>query len=188
MRRLKQLLFCLLILGIVGTFFINSSALAQYWQAMPPFNVLWPLWVPELSPPDATGIPRPIVDTVSATTVLPPGVEPAWVWDFTKDYPYFLYNGPGGLYYWNILTGFNPVPSVGIPAPAPSVLTATALDLATVPSYQYLIPSFGTLDFATWALLANLDYAATDSVLAFVGVPYTQLLRPGVLWGTPPWL
>jgi hypothetical protein len=56
-----------------------SVSFAQYWALLPPYNLLWPLWSPVLSPPDPlTGTPTPIITELSATTVLPmqPTISP----------------------------------------------------------------------------------------------------------------
>ena len=64
---------------------------AQYWQALPPYNILWPLWSPALSSPDpVTGVPTPLVTELTANTVLP--VQPAVVWNPNLPYYYLLYN------------------------------------------------------------------------------------------------
>lgn len=72
---------------------LSFKAEAQLWEAIPPYNVLWPLWSPILSPPDAvSGKPTPLVDYLDKTTLLP--VQPAFIWN--PDLPYFnvLYNSP----------------------------------------------------------------------------------------------
>ncbi|MGA1825308.1 MAG: hypothetical protein ACMUIP_11670 [bacterium] len=64
---------------IVITPFFSVHA-QQYWSALPPYNLLCPLWSPVLSPPDpATGVPTPLVTELTPATVLP--VEPVLAWD-----------------------------------------------------------------------------------------------------------
>jgi hypothetical protein len=71
--------------------FLSIYARAQVWQPIPPYNLLWPLWSPVLSPPDpVTGIPTPIINELTKSTVLP--VEPALVWDPALPHFYLLYN------------------------------------------------------------------------------------------------
>lgn len=95
---LKKTIF---VFFIVSFFIVSLHPVvgAQNWVALPPFNVLWPLWSPALSPVDPiTGLPTPIVSELSPTTVLP--VVPGIAWDPALAIPYFLFNGPAGLVYW----------------------------------------------------------------------------------------
>jgi hypothetical protein len=92
------LLFCFFILCH------SSLANAQNWVALSPFNTLWPLWSPALSPIDPiTGLPAPIVNNLSPGTILP--VEPGLTWDPVLNYPYLLFNSPDGLVYYNFWGG-----------------------------------------------------------------------------------
>ena len=51
---------------------LSYKAEAQLWEPLPPYNLLWPLWSPVLSPPDpVTGEPTPLVDSLYENTVLP---------------------------------------------------------------------------------------------------------------------
>ena len=88
-------------------FTLTGMAQAQdYWTALPPYNTLWPLWSPALSPVDAaTGLPVPIISSLNPSTVLP--VQPGLTWDPSMAYPWLLYNTPGGLAYFDMLYGIN---------------------------------------------------------------------------------
>ncbi|MGA1824704.1 MAG: hypothetical protein ACMUIP_08560 [bacterium] len=166
MRKIKQLFCCLFILGLVVVFF-NSSVSAQFWQSMPPYNVLWPLWVTD---PASLGI-----TSIESTTILP--VEPVWLWNVNLEYPWFFYNSPlGGLYFWDLWTGFQAVPDSGLVPPI------------TLPAaYQFLAAPWAANDFATWANQANISYVA--GTIGLTGAtPFFDLLSPSILWGSPPWL
>jgi len=70
---------------------LSTKLEAQLWQALPPYNVLWPLWSPVLSPPDpVTGLPTPLVTELTKNTLLP--VQPALVWNPDLPYYNFIYN------------------------------------------------------------------------------------------------
>ncbi|MGA1865209.1 MAG: hypothetical protein ACMUHX_09120, partial [bacterium] len=51
-RKFLLLLLIIMVFTIMlsAGLFINSAPKAQYWALMPPYNVLWPLWSPALSP------------------------------------------------------------------------------------------------------------------------------------------
>lgn len=181
MRIRRQLLLCFLILGLVAVFFICSSVSAQYWQAMPPYNLLWPLWVTDLNYFNFfTGQKTPIVTSVnSATRLINPTTQspvmPAWVWNPSINRPWFLFNAPpslgSALYFYDELFGFNAFPSLpGYSIPLP-------------PGYETLVPNAPNFNFS--ATLANLNY-----LMAFLSAPdvlaYTSLLTPSQLWGVPP--
>ncbi len=173
MSKIKQIFFSFLILGLMSGFIFHSSVSAQidatvpYWQIMPPYNVLWPLWVGALSP---AGVPA--LDTLDTNTVLP--IQPVWVWNDTLDYPWFIYDfAPGlagGLYYYDLFYGFKPFDS-----------TLTALSPL---NYEALIPPWGAIDFATWA---NQSTILFDNFWTNVGYPsiLTQLVTPASLWPYP---
>ncbi len=93
---------------------LTGACSAQLWQALPPYNILWPLWSPILSPPaPLTGVPTPIVSTLKKDTYLP--IQPALVWDPSLPYFYLLYNyiptsGINELLYFDPTEGaFNPI-------------------------------------------------------------------------------
>ncbi len=86
--------------------FVLISHAQDYWTAMPPYNTLWPLWSPALSPVNAViGAPVPIVTSLTPSTTL--SVEPALTWDPSLSYPWLLYNTPAGLAYYDPFYGAN---------------------------------------------------------------------------------
>ena len=113
-----------------------------YWTNLAPYNLLWPLWSPPLSPLDPlTKLPTPLVSTLDRNTVLP--IQPALVWDnvaFPKGPVWLLYNTPaslgGGLLYWTSLYGLNPFPPNYLLTPGgypiPNTLAA---------DFSYLLPT-----------------------------------------------
>jgi len=161
---------------IIAVALIYSPAIqASYWVAMPPYNVLWPLWSPALSPVDPlTGVPIPLLTHVDKDTILP--VQPGLVWDPFMAEPFLLYNNPlvyfGGLLYFSQLFGFNAWPppyllnpEIGIPLPI------------TLPlGYQLLPPT----DYTLLSLLVPL---ANDMFSTMYGVPLTSLLPVNLIWG-----
>ncbi|MGA1826018.1 MAG: hypothetical protein ACMUIP_15290 [bacterium] len=125
---------------------------AQNWIELPPYNTLWPLWSPALSPINAvTGLPTPIVSSLSPDTTLP--VMPALTWDPSIPYPWLLYNTLQGMAYFDPLAGINLWP-------APSLLDSSgaASPLALPADYANLPPTD-----ATW--LANNVSVANNSFL-----------------------
>ena len=167
------------LLSATGIFISPFMARAQYWAALPPYNVLWPLWSPALSPVDpVTGVATPLVTTLTQNTILP--VQPALAWDPLQPggsgFPWLLYNTPaafgGGLLYWDVYYGLNQWPPTymldsvsGAPAPISlplswSVLLPTGLN-------EWLVP------------LANAMYSYQ------YGVPISSLLTSADIWGLP---
>ncbi|MGA1826176.1 MAG: hypothetical protein ACMUIP_16090 [bacterium] len=181
MHSRKRVIFFIFALLFAVSFFMTSTVSAQYWQNMPPYNILWPLWTEALSPIDPlTGVPTPLVSELTSLTQLP--VQPAFVWDLEQTTPWFLYNAPpllgGSLYYFDILTGFNTFPPPDhIPPGLP--IFANPLPLG----YEWLVPNFEHFDLLT--AVANNTY-----ISAFGATPgalsYFDLLPAEVLWGTPP--
>ncbi|MGA1870798.1 MAG: hypothetical protein ACMUJM_19865 [bacterium] len=160
---------------------INTPARAQqYWANMPPYNLLWPLWSPPLSPLDPlTKVPTPLVTWLDKDTILP--VQPALIWDnvaFPKGPPWLLYNIPatagGGMVYWDLIYGINPFPPSYLLTPSgfpiPNILES---------DFSYLLPT-KTKHFASWVQVANLLYAT------IYGVPFTGLIGAADIWGLPP--
>ena len=88
----KMIIVCSMIFAVV--LLVYSPCLrAQTWTPLPPYNTLWPLWSPALSPADPiTQVPTPIVNALSPSTVLP--VQPGLTWNPYLSYPYMLYNTP----------------------------------------------------------------------------------------------
>ena len=109
-----------IIIGLVVVPVIHS----QNWQAIPPYNILWPLWSPTLSPPDpVTGVPAPILNQLTSNTILP--VQPimgwnpnSFLWPMSITMPWFFYNGPTGVLFFDVLYGLNPWPPPSFLDPA----------------------------------------------------------------------
>lgn len=200
MNKRKNLLLCLLILIISIIFFMNSSVSAQWWESIPPYNLLWPLFVPELSPVDAlSGLPTPIVNTLQRDTVLPKW--PVWVWNPNRSYPYFLFNGPwtSNLQFYDYYSGFHPFPD-------PTNVTIPPITLPA--NWPFAVPPFSQVDFAIMANTATLTYVVEalyknillyDPLTLTLGTPltpaapfypftigYRQILDPLQLIGNPP--
>ena len=186
--RIKKGLFYWILSGLlVGMAFclIASPAVqAQNWQAIPPYNLLWPLWSPMLSPPNPlTGVPTPLLSSVTNNTFLP--IEPILLWDpVLRGYPYILYNIPqplgGGMVFFDQYFGLNPWP------PSYLIDPITGLpDPITLPTgYATLSPT--PLDpFADFVTLGNLYYLAEFPPGLFsTGV--SGLLTTAEIWGLPP--
>ena len=131
----RNVLLGLVVFMILGLI-LSPMALCQYWTALPPYNTLWPLWSSVLSPVDsATGLATPIVSSLAPNTLLP--VQPAITWDPYMPYPWFLYNSPFGLVFYDILEGFFMWPPLYLInpltlAPAPIALPANYSSLAPI--------------------------------------------------------
>jgi hypothetical protein len=146
------------------------------WVPLPPYNLLWPLWSPVLSPIDAvTGLPTPIVSSVSNNTVLP--LQPALFWDPSRTYPFFLYNIPeifgGGLTFFDVFYGLNPWP------PSYLVDPLTGLPNPITPPV-----GFGALSPTT--ILPNFVFTGNLLYSRQYGIPITNLLTAGDIWGLAP--
>lgn len=167
-------------LVILATFLFMEIPLAQaqYWQALPPYNLLWPLWSPLLSPLTTTGmpVPVPLLTSLDNTTVLP--VQPVLAWDPAQMYPWLLYNIPpsfgSGLTYFDPFYGLNPFPppylldTVGAPLPI------------TLPAgYSALAPT-EIDDFAPYMSIGNILFNTI-----YPGGDITSLLTPADIWGLP---
>ena len=156
----KHLLYIQIISVIIMIIFLSfgSPVMAQdLWVPLPPYNILWPLWSPVLSPPDALGVPTPLLTTLNANTILP--IEPVVVWDPSLPYFYLLYSQPWdpGIFYYNYyaedfyswppdyLTATNPV--TGALSPVPLSLPAgyeTLMSLDPALWLHYWVPLINT--------------------------------------------
>ncbi len=155
---------------------VPAAPVTPNWVQLPPYNLLWPLWSPVLSPVDpVTGLPTPIVSSVSNATILP--VQPALFWDPSRTYPFFLYNIPllwgGGLTYFDAFYGLNPWPpsylldpTTGLPAP-----------ISLAAGFAGLTP---TAILPEFVFTGNLLYSEQ------YGIPITNLLTAGDIWGAAP--
>lgn len=161
----------------------SGTAQAQYWQAIPPYNLLWPLWSPALSPTNPlTGVPTPLVSTLTSGTVLP--AQPALVWDPAYTLPYLLYNVPvaygGGMVYFDPYFGLNPFPPPYLLDP----ITGSPAPLTLPTGFASLSP---TALQTTNVFYGNLLYISEYPYIA-LGVlnRITNLLTPGEIWGLTP--
>jgi hypothetical protein len=110
----KSIYALLVLISLIALFFVYSPiAQAQNWMALPPYNTLWPLWSPALSPVDSiTGLPTPIVTSLTPATVLP--VQPGLTWNPASPNPWLLYNTPLGMAYYDPFVGINLWPPKGL--------------------------------------------------------------------------
>ena len=179
-RRLLLCIFFILVFAVV--LLIVPMAQAQYWALMPPYNVLWPLWSPPLSPVDPlTGVATPLVTELTRNTILP--VQPAIAWDPAYDI-WALYNTPPlfgtGLLFFDRIYGLNAWPPpylydsvAGAPIPITFLTTWGLLKP----------PGFAGGEEAYFIGLANAIYALT------YGLPsadFLGLLTASDLWGLGP--
>ena len=183
----KKCFFCVLIL-IMAWALVGSSALAQdYWAALPPYNLLWPLWSPVYSPTNpATGLPTPLLSEITSTTILP--VQPVYLFnpngfEFPMGYvqPWLLYNSPSGVVYYDTYFGVNPFPppdlldpATGAPVPIPlplgwSILKPPSLGLALytieLGNLSYQLAYGNALGVDPLSLLTFYDIYGTPGVL-----------------------
>ena len=165
----------LVVLGLMG----NRLAVAQTWTALPPYNFLWPLWSPALSPLDpVSGVATPLVGNLNPTTALP--LQPGLAWNPAISYPYFLYNSPVGTQYYDIIYGLNPWP----PSYSIDPVTGGPLPLSLPVGYN-LLPATDPLWIQTNLPVSNLAYLAEYPNLALSA--YNLTLPPN-LTGLDPWL
>jgi hypothetical protein len=169
---------------LVTTVSLNVPTLIQaiYWTPLPPYNVLWPLWSPALSPVDpVTGLPTPLITSLTRDTILP--VQPGLAWDpcqpNVEAFPWLLYNIPaplgGGLVYWDVYFGMNPWPPEymldpvsGAPVPITLPLTWTLLGPPGLSHFGWFVP------------LSNAIFSYR------YGVPISNLLTTADIWGITP--
>ncbi|MGA1871546.1 MAG: hypothetical protein ACMUJM_23715 [bacterium] len=158
MRNKKILQLTLLGIFIISTMFFSITH-AQNWTPLPPYNTLWPLWSPILSPIDpVTGIPVPIVSDLFPTTVLP--VQPGLTWDPELSYPWLLYNTPLGMAYYDPVDGVNLWPPI------------------------YLFDSSGPLPISLpldYASLAPIDSSWLTTNVPIANDAFISYLKPVVL-------
>jgi hypothetical protein len=170
-----------------GGLFSPSATEAQYWQLTPPYNVLWPLWSPALSPlvgpvDPVTGLntPVPLLTTLTRDTILP--VQPCLAWDPCQPLPWALYNTPptfgSGLLFFDQAYGLNTWPPpylqdpiTGAPAPITYLGTWGGIDAFDPGHIEYYIG------------LANITYALNFGIS---GQPFLDLLSAAQIFGLPP--
>lgn len=175
--RKKRLLYFILIsfITLISCLIIGSKIQAQLWQPLPPYNVLWPLFSPILSPPDpVTGLPTPLVSTLDANTWLP-SWEPCFVWDPSLPFFHLLYSDltgrliyydPIGLIQGTSVTGFSywPPSTYLDPLGAPIPITLPT-------NYADLVSFDPSLFLQTWVPITNQLWETTYGFLPtwFVG-------------------
>ena len=130
------------IIFVVCTIILSFSFIsnAQNWTALPPYNTLWPLWSPSLSPADDVGNPTPLVTSLTLDTYLP--IQPGLTWDPRQNYPWMLYNTPLGMAYYAPSSGVDLWPPPGLLDDLGNILPIN-LDLIsyTLGPYAYLPPT-----------------------------------------------
>ncbi|MGA1868427.1 MAG: hypothetical protein ACMUJM_07750 [bacterium] len=201
----KYVIMIILFLCICCAYASKSNAVLltskTTWIPLPPYNTLWPLWSPALSPINPiTLLPDPIVNSLTPSTVLP--VQPGLTWDaLNKDYPWLLYNTPLGMAYYDPFEGINLWPPsylvdpvLGTPLPidlslvlgwstlAPTSTTWLSLNVPVANSAYYnTYPSYGVAyEIAFGGTLASFPLFA-----ALLNPPpaYISLLTPALILG-----
>ena len=180
-KALKSGIFGLVILmgmGFIGT----RLAQAQNWSAIPPYNLLWPLWSPALSPVDpVTDVPTPLISELTIDTVLP--VHPVMVWDPSQEFPWLLYNIPsvlgGGITWFNPFYGFNYTPPTYMLDP----LTGDPAPISLPVGYESLPPP-DIYTFGKFFNPSNLTYATLYPPDQY-GYSFFDFLTPAEVWGLP---
>lgn len=178
---------CLLLISFNFVFVCNSlaqvpTASSPYWAAMPPYNTLWPLWLPIFSPVDnTTGLPTPIVTSLTPNTELP--VQPCLTWHpFMKD-PWLLYNTPLGMAYYDPLIGIDLWP----PKTLINASTGLPMPIFLPSNYEYLVPPIPLTSWlATNLVTANTEYQNTYYEYSILGLgSATTPLLPSSVFFTP---
>ena len=177
-KRLSKGILFFALLAAIGLL-LSPLAEAQNWTPLPPYNTLWPLWTPSLSPVNpATNLRTPIVTNLRPSTVLP--VQPCLTWDPSWLYPFLLYNTPLGMAYYDPALGVNLWPPKYMidpltGGPAPITLPPGYTNLAVTGS-DWLLNNVNT---------ANLSYLATYPTFALTANP---IVLPPVLTSALPGL
>lgn len=142
---------------------------AIYWWPLPPYNTLWPLWSPALSPLNAAGIPIPIVSRLTPETVLP--VQPGLTWDPDLAYPWLLYNTPAGMAFYD--------PFFGVDLWPPDYLTVFGIPLPITLTSKWttLLPTSTAWLSAVVPVANNAYYTAYPQ--------FTNLATPASILGIP---
>jgi hypothetical protein len=184
MYRKKCNILLILVFAILIGMMLITHAQADNWIALPPYNVLWPLWSPALSPVDPlTGLATPLVTALTRNTILP--IQPALIWDPASPeannapLPWLAYNTPaslgGGLLIWDQFYGLRAFPPDYMVDP----VTLAPLPIPLPLSYWLLKPIENDHIWAYELQLGNIVYAST------FGVSPLSLLGAQALWGIP---
>jgi hypothetical protein len=180
----RKYLILIVAFSIMMGLFFSHSVQAQNWQALPPYNILWPLWSPALSPPDPiTGVPSPLITELTSSTILPVqpalGLNPnAYSWPMSIVMPWFFFNGPFGVEFFDVLYGLNPWPppsfldaATGAPIPITLPLLFSLSPLPDLKETQYIHELANLTYLIAYGDMLNIDPA---SLLTFVNI-----------WGIP---
>lgn len=179
----RNYLILIVTLSIIIALALAPTLHAQNWQAIPPYNILWPLFSPSLSPVNpVTGLPTPLLSILASDTILP--VQPimgwnpnSFEWPMAITMPWLFYNGPTGVVFFDALYGLNPWPPptfldpAGAPIPITLAPDYTFSPLPDLKETQYLIP------------LANQYYLTVYGLP--LGINPLSLLTFADIWGTP---
>ncbi|MEW5802736.1 MAG: hypothetical protein AB1847_11610 [bacterium] len=176
-KRMLSLVALGLLIGVGIAWLFTPAAQAANWINLPPYNTLWPLWSPPLSPTNPlTGLPTPIVSNLKPSTVLP--VQPGLTWDPRLKYPWLLYNTPLGMAYYDPLYGIDTWPPdyfkdpiTGLPVP---------INLTLIKGWSLLLPT------STSWLSNNVPVANNAFINAYpaYAVAY-EILQGGTLASYP---
>lgn len=174
-------------------------AAAQNWVALPPYNILWPLWSPVYSPVGATGTPVPLITELTSSTILP--VQPCLVYDpYWKDRiglvgpavgwpmgwqpPWLVYNSPFGTVFFDTLYGLNPWPPESYLDP----ITGAPVPIELLAGYTLIEPTPVTLPTTKAHYLFELGNLYYMIAYGFgLGIDPTSLLTQSEVWGLLPW-
>jgi len=168
-----------LALILAMSLFLGSMGEADTWTPLPPYNVLWPLWSPALSPVNPiTGVATPLVSSLDSSTILP--TQPGIAWNPAVSYPYLLFNVPGGLAYYDPIYGIDLWPPNYMTDP----FTGNPLPI-DLPYGWNLLPPTDPLWIQNNVPIANLAYIAAYQ--GYAQQAYTYGL-PANLSGLDPWL
>ena len=200
-KTLTNKLFIFLILIFLFSICYSPIAQAQAtWAAMPPYNTLWPLWSPTLSPVNPiTGIPAPIVNSLYNNTVLP--IQPGLTLDPRQANPYLLYNTPLGMAYFDPIWGVNLWPPKNLLDPI--LGTPLPINLSLIKGWSTLAPTSTTWllgnvpignnayynAYTTFAVAYEINQGGTLAsyplFAALLNPPpaYTSFLTPGLILG-----
>ncbi|MGA1867845.1 MAG: hypothetical protein ACMUJM_04780 [bacterium] len=180
----KSLLLIIIVFMAWALFMTSSVVRAQDWAAMPPYNLLWPLWAPVYSPVDTvTNLPTPLLSEVTRSTILP--VQPVYLfnpegYEFPMGFiqPWLLYNSPTGVVYFDTVFGINPFPPPEFVDP----ITGGPLPLALPLNYSLL--AIPPLSLALYTFeLGNVSYMLAYGI--DLGIDPYSLLTFTDVYGTP---
>ncbi|MGA1842613.1 MAG: hypothetical protein ACMUIU_18515 [bacterium] len=186
-KRLQKWGIISLVVLVSLLLFCAPSVQAQ-WAALPPYNLLWPLWSPPLVTdfnwdPLVLAGTIPIITELTRNTILP--VQPGIIWDPVlnpKGPVWLLYNVPpafgSGLTFFEDIYGFMPFPPNYLLDPVTSLPSPITL----LPGYSLYLPTKLT-HFETTIDFANLLYTF---LYGLTPADYLGLLTPAQLWGIPP--